>query len=1282
MSRRLLTSALLAVLAGSAGAEIEDNADYELAYTVTAAAHLGLLPTAFLPGPIGTAADAVTIGLEISSKFMRPTLVTADPNPKTPNSPDGCHYSFNLPQKEAEFENLLGLFDIKTLPTNWGALSDGAIPQVGHANNQVKLRVDNPYLDAWESNERIMVFPSGNHRIFWEAATQLDPIFDLVVPFAMLFYYGELKYSKSLLATEPKSAARAAKIGKEFLKNAAREARVIRADVENDLPTVDTVVHEQRRNFAVYDITPPEISYNPPGGTPSPFILEANSFGGERWNPHKDMFRSWIDASDPCDQLVLVGNDAPFLLPLGINNIEWEVLDTGPLGPSNPGRDTVIQQIDVRDTRAPIILAPPSRVIESNTAPSPAQVDIGNAVVFDVADPNPLIDSTAPNSFPVNSRTEVVWTATDASGNADSKSQWVTVKAPGSNRAPSVSSVSGNTLTSQTIDLVLTGNDPDILSGIRDPLLFDIVDEPANGFFVAPLVPYFIEDFRVKPNSTIGDILNNFDNPQAEIYAEYCTGGSTTVPTDFVYSPEFVHVTDEGISYVLDRRWECDTGSTAAVTEARISKWSADGELLTETSDNLEKITRLTLDDNGFVYTSQPQESSLEMFLVQRDADLNRITSWKMEAPSGRLTSSRLDSASGLIYATNKSRVWVYDSMNVTDSEPALLGSLMNGQSFLSNSPSIAGNSRRGYNMETDSMGNFYIVDSGRGQVHKFAPSTFDGATFTPGEHVGWMGRCDSGPGCDDENNRSFGYSCSAATPCTVATTQGSAPGQFDDPIGMALDPEDTLYITDYNNSRVQRFTPLGDFAGEAASECDGTCFVLGDMGRPLDISVNSTQFYVLDRDRDLMHIFETAPFKEITENSVTVTYASDNSFQGTDSFTFRANDGLVDSNLATATINVARDFRPPEAFYSAQDVQEDTPTNFMLFASDPDGIAGVDFNGLDTLSYTIVSPPNHGSLSGTAPNLVYTPDQDYVGIDQFTWQVNDGRFDSEVVAFDIPVTAVNDQPIVRLTEEDTSALPQMLTRMLAGKVVGNGMQAGLGYPAPLMAEFDDPDVGDQHFLQIIWGDGTPIENGDNINPPDPDNPDDGPTITAVGNGTGMIVADHIYMTPGPQTVSVTVIDTGPGNLIGEVEADIIVIPMVDVAMEPIVNAEPTSPGEPTPLVIKISNEPPQDPIPALGANNVVFTGELPEGVELLSAASTKGSCSHDDITTTCQIGTLAPSEEQFITLLLAPDANFNPESFGYAINATSLEPDASKDNTTVVEIQVQSQIIFAGGFE
>ena len=76
----------------------------------------------------------------------------------------------------------------------------------------------------------------------------------------------------------------------------------------------------------------------------------------------------------------------------------------------------------------------------------------------------------------------------------------------------------------------------------------------------------------------------------------------------------------------------------------------------------------------------------------------------------------------------------------------------------------------------------------------------------------------------------------------------------------------------------------------------------------------------------------------------------------------------------------------------------EDKSVSIMLSASDADG---------DELAYTIVSQPNYGTLTGTPPNLTYTPNSGYAGNDTFSFKVNDGTVDSSVATVSVSIVIV-----------------------------------------------------------------------------------------------------------------------------------------------------------------------------------------------------------------------------------------------------------------------------------
>lgn len=93
-----------------------------------------------------------------------------------------------------------------------------------------------------------------------------------------------------------------------------------------------------------------------------------------------------------------------------------------------------------------------------------------------------------------------------------------------------------------------------------------------------------------------------------------------------------------------------------------------------------------------------------------------------------------------------------------------------------------------------------------------------------------------------------------------------------------------------------------------------------------------------------------------------------------------------------------------PVAAATAFTTAEDTPADLTLTATDPDG---------DPLTFTVTSPPAHGTLTGSGPFLRYAPASDFHGADALTYAVSDGRGGTATGTVAITVTPVDDATAV-----------------------------------------------------------------------------------------------------------------------------------------------------------------------------------------------------------------------------------------------------------------------------
>lgn len=148
-----------------------------------------------------------------------------------------------------------------------------------------------------------------------------------------------------------------------------------------------------------------------------------------------------------------------------------------------------------------------------------------------------------------------------------------------------------------------------------------------------------------------------------------------------------------------------------------------------------------------------------------------------------------------------------------------------------------------------------------------------------------------------------------------------------------------------------------------------------------VDLSIYASDPYNLP----LTYIAVTSPLHGTLTNTGSghFLYTPNYCYEGVDSFTFKVNDAFLDSNTATVTLTVGNAVYTYYVPATAQTCKN-TPLPITLYAYDSCGTEAAAF------AYAVSEPPTNGTLSGTAPNLVYTPDSaTFTGRDSFTYTVS-----------------------------------------------------------------------------------------------------------------------------------------------------------------------------------------------------------------------------------------------------------------------------------------------------
>jgi hypothetical protein len=198
-----------------------------------------------------------------------------------------------------------------------------------------------------------------------------------------------------------------------------------------------------------------------------------------------------------------------------------------------------------------------------------------------------------------------------------------------------------------------------------------------------------------------------------------------------------------------------------------------------------------------------------------------------------------------------------------------------------------------------------------------------------------------------------------------------------------------TVNVTIQSVNDVPTISVLGDQTIAEDGNTGALAFTIGDVETPaasLTLGKNSS-------NTTLVPLANIVIGGSGAARTVTVTPTANES--GTATITVTVTDGAGGSAAATFLLTVTAVNDAPVALARVLGCTKDKSVALTLTATDADG---------DGLTYSVVSAPAHGTLTGTAPNVTYTPAVGYLGADSFAFKANEGTVDSAPATVSITV--------------------------------------------------------------------------------------------------------------------------------------------------------------------------------------------------------------------------------------------------------------------------------------
>jgi hypothetical protein len=170
------------------------------------------------------------------------------------------------------------------------------------------------------------------------------------------------------------------------------------------------------------------------------------------------------------------------------------------------------------------------------------------------------------------------------------------------------------------------------------------------------------------------------------------------------------------------------------------------------------------------------------------------------------------------------------------------------------------------------------------------------------------------------------------------------------------------------------------------------------------------------DGDQLIYSVITQPAHGQLSGTAPDLTYNPDANFNGSDNFSFKVNDGQIDSEVAAVSITVAPVNDSPKANDDSVKAQEDAPiatVKVLANDTDPDD---------DKLMVINATQGANGSVTiGTDSTLAYAPNRNFSGTDTFTYTLSDGKGGTDTATVNVTIDPVNDAPSITSKPSETT---------------------------------------------------------------------------------------------------------------------------------------------------------------------------------------------------------------------------------------------------------------------